>query len=389
MYRLDSCHIYLQRGGEQVTERSSLSVVFLVVGWPGRGEVGGGARYVYRLASELAPLVSLTIVTSAGGTPVPGAKMVFVPEWRSRLGHYYGFPFRARRILRRLQPDIIHAFGDDWALRRSSSGIVRTFLGSSLSEARSSRGARALNHYVLAALEKYAQRRADVRIGIGPESYDMFDAHRLMAPVSPLVASEARLPTSAPSITFVGTWQGRKRGWLAAEAVERARRILGQNITLTVFGPEVDRERWPEGTDYVSGASDLELQSAVQRSWLLLAPSTYEGFGIPAFEALALGVPVIATANPGSVWLDSVVGDSSAFLLVDDDDFAEAIVHRIRRGPWTPSETASSVRVSAQRIIDDASAQSLVCDVYEPLVRGAMLSEAGRTVAWTKRRDSK
>jgi glycosyltransferase involved in cell wall biosynthesis len=62
-----------------------------------------------------------------------------------------------------------------------------------------------------------------------------------------------------------------------------------------------------------------------RRALVLVMPSHAEGFGIPALEAMTLGVPVIA-ANRGA--LPEVVGEAG--LLIDPDD-ADALAHVLER----------------------------------------------------------
>ncbi|MFN0088761.1 MAG: glycosyltransferase, partial [Acidimicrobiales bacterium] len=66
-----------------------------------------------------------------------------------------------------------------------------------------------------------------------------------------------------------------------------------------------------------------ELDALISGAVALLFPSTYEGFGAPALEAMALGCPVVASAGGA---LAEVVGDAG--LLVDPHDpgaWAEAM----------------------------------------------------------------
>ena len=63
---------------------------------------------------------------------------------------------------------------------------------------------------------------------------------------------------------------------------------------------------------YVDNAAKHDLY---RQASMVVVPSFAEGFGIPALEAMAMGVPVIA-ANRGA--LPEVIGEAG--LLVDPDD---------------------------------------------------------------------
>jgi glycosyltransferase involved in cell wall biosynthesis len=55
-------------------------------------------------------------------------------------------------------------------------------------------------------------------------------------------------------------------------------------------------------------------------------PTIYEGFGLPALEAMACGVPVI-TSEIAS--LPEIVGDAGILIPVDDADALQSAVRRI------------------------------------------------------------
>jgi len=68
----------------------------------------------------------------------------------------------------------------------------------------------------------------------------------------------------------------------------------------------------------VSGVSDEELARLYGEAEVAVVPSLYEGFSLPAIEAMACGVPVVATTGGA---LPEVVGaDGSTGILVPPDD---------------------------------------------------------------------
>ena len=78
----------------------------------------------------------------------------------------------------------------------------------------------------------------------------------------------------------------------------------------------------------VSGISDDELAGMYAEAQVAVVPSLYEGFSLPAIEAMACGVPLVATTGGA---LPEVVGaDGETALLVAPDD-PEALAAGIRR----------------------------------------------------------
>jgi glycosyltransferase involved in cell wall biosynthesis len=101
---------------------------------------------------------------------------------------------------------------------------------------------------------------------------------------------------SAPRLVVVGRVDDPRRNVaLALEALPLIRARL-PGATLRVVGPG----RVPGGSDAVELLGEVEDVGVVLRaSTLLLLPSRQEGFGIVAAEALASGVPVVATPSGG------------------------------------------------------------------------------------------
>ena len=76
---------------------------------------------------------------------------------------------------------------------------------------------------------------------------------------------------------------------------------------------------------------DAGLAATLRRASVLAFPSVYEGFGFPPLQAMAAGVPVVATAVGA---IPEVVGDGA--LLVDGgkpEELAEALTHVLDGGP--------------------------------------------------------
>ncbi|KQM60831.1 glycosyltransferase family 4 protein [Agreia sp. Leaf210] len=343
-----------------------VKVVLLSLEWPHAGHVGGVGRYAFRIADELKETVDLTVVTLAGGTSLEGATMVYVPRATGRIGRYYLTPLRLRRLIASLKADVIHAFGDDWALSKNGAPIVRTFLGSSLAEARASKGLRSINHYILALTEARSRARAAFRIAIGPDSFETFRCDILMPPVTAVPPAAGVGKTDGPSVVFIGSFHGRKRGWLVAKAVREARATTGLPITLTVIGPAGDQANWPADTRHLSGASDEAVREAVASSWVLMAPSEYEGFGIPLYEAMALHTYAIVTDNPGSSYIYNAVRSAPPISLIAESELTSELEKRVSGTGALAAGEADGAYAVVNHLLSEAAVERLL-DVYERL----------------------
>ncbi len=96
------------------------------------------------------------------------------------------------------------------------------------------------------------------------------------------------------------------------------------NISLRVVGKPkkqgdteklIQKLRLQDRVSFVSGITDEELVREYARATIAVVPSLYEGFGLPAAEAMACGKPVISTTGGA---LSEVVGNAG--LLVPPGD---------------------------------------------------------------------
>jgi glycosyltransferase involved in cell wall biosynthesis len=142
-----------------------------------------------------------------------------------------------------------------------------------------------------------------------------------------------RFGISRPYVLCVGALQPRKNIPLAIEAYAR---LVGKgtDCELVVAGGDrggrldvldaILRTRLTGRVHLVGRVEDEELPPLYTGARALLFPSLYEGFGLPALEAMACGTPVVASNTTG---LAEAVGDAG--LTVDPRD-PDAIAEALR-----------------------------------------------------------
>ncbi len=210
--------------------------------------------------------------------------------------------------------DILHLHGDDWFFLRRRIPTVRTFYGSALYEAvAATNWRRRFRQAVTFPLELIASRLATASFSIADHGMPLYRLDGVLPIGVELPVSELAPKSPMPSILFVGTWSGRKRGAFLEQ--EFRERVLPEHPEAELWMVsdwcrESDRVKWIRFPD------DAALQCLYQRAWLFCMPSTYEGFGIPYIEAMANGTPVITTSNPGARY---VLADGLNGIIVEDD----------------------------------------------------------------------
>ena len=103
-------------------------------------------------------------------------------------------------------------------------------------------------------------------------------------------------------------------------------------LTLTLIGkPKADGEArrlidalgLEDAIDYRHGISTEEMVACYAKATVAVVPSLYEGFGLPAIEAMACGVPLVST-NGGA--LPEVVGEAGKLVDAGDEQALAAAI---------------------------------------------------------------
>jgi glycosyltransferase involved in cell wall biosynthesis len=137
-----------------------------------------------------------------------------------------------------------------------------------------------------------------------------------------------RADLGADYVLTVATLEPRKNLGVLAEATP----LLGGRLELAVVGaagwgpqPQLDRP----GIRLLGRPSDAELARLYRGAAVVAYPSRFEGFGIPIVEALASGVPVVASTHES---LDEAAGDAALRAAPDDPAaWAERLVEAVER----------------------------------------------------------
>ena len=158
-----------------------------------------------------------------------------------------------------------------------------------------------------------------VPVGVDPE---------LFTPMADVAARPGRLITTASADVAM------KGLSYLLEALAKLR-VERPELHLTVIGRKkeggrsaetIDRLGLTDHVEFVTGVTDQRIVELYNEAQLAVVPSLYEGFSLPAIEAMSCGTPVVATTGGA---LPEVVGpDGETALLVEPGD-SEALAAKI------------------------------------------------------------
>jgi glycosyltransferase involved in cell wall biosynthesis len=325
-----------------------LRIAVLSYGLPKRAHKRGGIeRAAHTLADGLARRGHDVVVLSHDPKPADAAYTVAPLPWQAFVDTWFG-----RRVtmgylgnLLALVPDYrdfdaVIAHGDSLLLPLAGKPVVRVMHGSALGEARSaaSFGRRLLQLGVFVQeLATAIVSRGVVGVSENTRRDNPFVRRVIPHGVDDRFFRAAGDKSAVPSVLFVGTLDGRKRGRFLLDCFQRGVRAAHPEATLDFVGPAGPPL---PGVTYHTGIGDDVLAALYRRAWVYASPSTYEGFGLPYLEAMACGTPVVASPNPGS---REVLHDGECGVLVSDAAFGPELTALLGDAPRRASLAAQGL----------------------------------------------
>jgi glycosyltransferase involved in cell wall biosynthesis len=159
-----------------------------------------------------------------------------------------------------------------------------------------------------------------------------------LPPAPSRLDARARLDVKGPLILTVGAILNRRRLPILLRAVAHLRRAW-PDLVLEIVGdnrthPRLDidamvRDLGLEGAVRASGhVSDAGLMARYAAADVAVFLSEYEGFGLPVLEAMARGLPVVASRRPS---LNELFGVAALLVEPGDEDSVASAVDRVLR----------------------------------------------------------
>lgn len=134
-----------------------------------------------------------------------------------------------------------------------------------------------------------------------------------------------------------------------------------------------------DAVQFVSGISNEEMVNYYASASVVVCPSLYEGFGLPAGEAMACGVPVISSDGGA---LPEVVGDAGMVVPAGDSEALEKALEQLLADDALRAELGQRGRARIEQQFSwKLAAERLVRYYRKVLGQGAMAAHSGQSAA--------
>jgi glycosyltransferase involved in cell wall biosynthesis len=189
------------------------------------------------------------------------------------------------------------------------------------------------------------ERMAIVPVGVDPD---------LFKPLDHVKRVPGRLVTTASAdVTMKGL-----RYLLEAMAKLRVERpethlvVIGRKKEGGASEAVIEKLGLEDAVEFITGVPEQRIIELYGEAELAVVPSLYEGFSLPAIEAMSCGTPLVATTGGA---IPEVVGnDNETALLVEPGD-SEALAAKIAQAFADPELRARIGAAGRQRVIDNWS----------------------------------
>jgi len=344
---------------------------------PDRAKTGGVAYVAHRQANALAQRGHNVTVFTADDRPADACYQV-----RRVHSTHPANPFRAWLWLWQLafrystqdfsDFDIIHAHGNNALIHTRSRPLVRTLHGASLAEAiYASTWKKRLWYLSLTPVELWEASKASKVVAVSACTRQFVQGIDHVIPNSvdtevfcPGPHLKYQLRPNHPTILFVGTLSGRKRGQMLLDLFQNQVRPALPNAELWIVA---ERNIQAPGVVCFMNPDERALADLYRRAWVFCLPSTYEGFGIPYIEAMACGTPVVATPNAGA---RELLEDGKWGILAHPSELGTTLLSLLN----DQARRCSLAQLGLQRA--EAFAQDRVVDAYEELFASMVNSKS-------------
>lgn len=159
-----------------------------------------------------------------------------------------------------------------------------------------------------------------------------------------------------PYVLAIGSGDPRKNTEFTARVMQQVRAASSTPTALVVLG-RADTAGRGEHTVRLGWLDQPALREVYRRARLFLFPSLYEGFGLPALEAMACGCPVVAS-RAGA--LEEVCGTAAAYIDPANEQETAAQVTRLLHSPEELARLRQAGLAQAARFSWKQSAEKLL-----------------------------
>ena len=308
-----------------------------------------------------------------------------IPLPRLTLGEYITYALNAARHIRKIKLDLIHGqsmYSFGCALSKKFPLVV-TVQGPQIEEYKAILNSQTtINHLITdrtnVFLEAYSTKKADLVITdsenskkIVVEKYGV-DEGKIRVILKEGVNLNQYIQSSCEDniILFVGRLHERKgldlllpifKEILTEE--DAVLRIVGSGEMEKALKMQVEKLGIQKNVEFMGYLPDSEMQKQYSKASIFVSPSRYEGFGIVLLEALASGLPLVAT-NTGIS--SKVIEENKNGFLVDYDNMGDAILKLLR-----DKKLRSRMGQRSREIARDyswSSAAKRMISIYEELI---------------------